>query len=370
MPIRFRRVLLPLFLCTSCCWAQSNAAGNPQPKRLANSAGGNVTASRSLRLVPIGTVLARTEVARGLADLSCDSQGNLYLGSDSPATPGIRKLGPTGELLARFAPTNNPDVEVGGAGSFAVGQNGDMYVVVGAKNEITRHVLVFKSDGTYKSEIKLQPGFAWVPASIGIFANGSLLMTGQEFVKGQPMLPFTGIFSGDGKLLKELDLEDDKVIDEMAVSGDSRVTSYSNPASNRAVSWGKMQTARDGNIYVMRWLSPAIFYAVSPSGNVVRRFTVDPGRDDLMPMEMHISGDRIAVLFVQRETHEKLMKVVDLEGNELATYDYERPADGVSKSELPHLGLAFACYTAKPERFTFLTTTDDYRIQLQFAEGR
>lgn len=368
MPIRFCGVLLPVLLCTSC-WAQSHAAGNPQ-QMLANNAGKGVTEPRSLRLMPLEKILAPTEVARGLADLSCDSDGNLYLGSDSPATPGIRKLGPRGELLATFVPTDNPDVKVGGAGSFAVSQNGDLYVVVSHKNEITRYVLVFNSDGTYKNKIKLQRGFAWVPASIGIVANGTLLMTGQEYVKGQPMLPFAGIFSADGKLLRELSLEDDKVIDEMALSADPRVVSSFNPVSNRAVSWGKMQAARDGNIYVMRWLSPAVFYAVSPAGRVVRRFTIDSGRDDLMPMEMHISGDRIAVLFVQRESHEKLIKVVDLEGQELATYGYDTPNNGVSESNVAHLGLAFACYTAKPERFTFLTTTDDHRIQLQLAEGR
>jgi len=368
MPIRVRGVMFSMLLCASC-WAQSHAAGNPQ-QMLANNDEEGVTESRSLRLMPVETILAPTEVARGLGDLSCDSDGNLYLGSDSPAIPGIRKLGPRGELLATFAPTDNPDVKVGGAGSFAVSQGGDLYVVVFPDKEITRYVLIFKSDGTYKNKIKLQPGFAWVPASIAIFANGSLLMTGQEYVKGQPMAPFTGIFSAEGKLLKELDLEDDKVIDGMALSGDPRVVSSSNPVSNRAVSWGKMQAARDGNIYVMLWLSPTVFYAVSPAGRVVRRFTVDSGRDDLMPMEMHISGDRIAVLFVQRETHETLMKVLDLEGHELATYDYDRPADGVSKSNVVHLGLAFACYSAKPEHFTFLTTTDDHRIQLQLAEGR
>jgi hypothetical protein len=368
MPIRFRGVLLPVLLCTSC-WAQSHAAGNAQ-QMLANNVGKGMTEPRSLRLVPAETILAPTEVAKGFTELSCDAAGNLYLGSDSPATPGIRKLGPRGELLATFAPTDNPDIKVGGGSSFAVSQNGDLYFVASAKNEISRYVLVFKSDGTYKNKIKLQPGFAWVPASIGVFPNGTLLMTGQEYVKGEPMAPFTGIFSADGTLRKEIDLEDDKVIDEMARLGDSRVTSPVNPSSNRAVSWGRMQAASDGNIYVMRWLSPAVFYAISPGGKVVRRFIVDSGRDDLMPMQMHISGDRIAVLFVQHESFERIMKVVDLEGHEIATYDYDTGNYGVSGSNVAHLGLAFACYTAKPERFTFLTTTDDHRIQLQLAEGR
>jgi len=365
MTILFRSALIPVLLCASC-WSQSDAAaGKPQQISASNAVSG------SPHLMPIETTLAPTEVARGLGELSCDSDGNLYLGSDSPATPGIRKLSPGGGLLATFVPANNSGVSKAGIeGSFAVGQSGDLYTLFFPEHERARYVLVFKSDGTYKKEIKLQPGFQWIPASISVFANGNLLITGQEFVKGQPMAPFTGIFSGDGQLLKEIDLEDDKVIDGMALSGNPHVVSSTNPLSNRAVSWGKMQAASDGNIYVMRWLSPTVVYAVAPDGKVARRFTIDSGRDDLMPMEMHISGERIAVLFVQRETHEKLMKVVDLDGNDLATYDYDKTAEGTGNSNIVHLGLAFACYSAKPERFTFLTTTDDHRIQLRLAEAR
>jgi hypothetical protein len=138
---------------------------------------------------------------------------------------------------------------------------GELYLWVGSSIEITRYVLIFKPDGSYKSRIKLQPGFPWIPASIAVFANGSLLMTGQEFVHGKDSArePFTGIFSSDGNLMKRLSLADD------------------DPTNNRAVAWGQMAAAKDGNIYVTRWLSPAILYAVSPGGEVVRRITVDPG---------------------------------------------------------------------------------------------
>jgi hypothetical protein len=116
----------------------------------------------------------------------------------------------------------------------------------------------------------------------------------------------------------------------------------------------------------MRWLSPAVFYAVSPGGEVVRRFTVDPGNADFRPLEMHISGSRMAVLFYQPQTNEKVMKIVDLEGNEIATYD-ELVVDG--KPKLGMLGLAFACYSQQPERFTFLIT-DNHKIQLKHAAAR
>lgn len=160
-------------------------------------------------------------------------------------------------------------------------------------------------------------------------------------------------------------MKDDQEIHEMATSGDPRVTASTVPGSNRAVAWGQMEAAADGNIYVMRWLSPAIFYAVSPGGEVVRRFTVDPGKPGFMPIQMHVSVNRIAVLFARSPSWEKIMKIVDLEGNELATYD-ELMVDGKPVG----IGLAFTCYTLNPERFTFLGTDDTHRVQLKLVEPR
>jgi len=175
------------------------------------------------------------------------------------------------------------------------------------------------------------------------------------------MWPFNGIFSSDGTLRKELVLEDDEMIHDLAESGDARVTSAQNPSSNHAVSWGAAETGSDGNVYLMRRLSPAIFYAISPGGTIVERFTVDPGQPDFMPFTMHIAGNRIAVLFHQPQTGDEVIKVVDLKGREIETY-YQPANNG----EQP-LGLALVCYTNNPERFTFFET-DDNRLELTIAK--
>lgn len=359
---RLSRALLSFIVLSAGCWAQSTGEANQSRVKDAEQ-------PVRLRLTPVETILAPAEVATGFAELVCDGDGNLYLGSDSPDDAIIRKLSPKGELVTLYQPNANPDIKVSPAGSFTVTQGGDLYLVVGVPAALTRYVLVFKADGSYKSNIKLQPGFAWMPASIAVFANGTLLMTGQRESRDpiKPAPPFTGIFSPDGRLLKETNLEDDQTIHEMATSHDPRVVSATVPTSNHAVSWGQMKAAQDGNIYVMRWLSPAIIYAVSPGGEVVRRFTVDPGSPAYMPIQMHISGGRIAVLFYQSQTNEKIMKVMDLEGHELATYDDLR-ADGKPRADT--LNGAFVCYSLKPERFTFLATDDNHRIQLKLVEGR
>ena len=115
---------------------------------------------------------------------------------------------------------------------------------------------------------------------MAVFPSGNLLISGLEYDhdrKNSVMWPFTGIFGSDGALLKEVKLEDDDAIHDMALSGDQRVSSFTNPSANHAVEFSKMEAGADGNIFLMRWLTPAIFYAISPGGAVVRRFTVDPG---------------------------------------------------------------------------------------------
>ncbi len=254
-------------------------------------------------------------------------------------------------------------------GDFAVSPSGELYEFVFPVDEITRYVMVYKSDGTYKSAIKLQPGFAWTPSTIAVFASGDLLVSGLEYDKDKKnaMWPFTGIFSSDGTLLKEVKLEDDDALRDLAASGDARVTSTTNLSANYAIEFGQSQAAADGNVYLMRWVTPTIFYALSPGGGVVRRFLVDPGDDSFRLAAMHIVGNRIAVLFYQPQTGEKQMKVVDLEGHEIATYDQIK-VDGKPKNDF--LGSAFACYTEDPQRFTFLTTGDGDKLELRAAEGR
>jgi hypothetical protein len=165
-------------------------------------------------------------------------------------------------------------------------------------------------------------------------------------------------------LLKQISLEDDGEIYDLTKARDPKLTSVAVPASNRAVAWGRAEAAKDGNVYVMRWMSPALIYAISGGGAVVRKFSVDPGDKALMPVMMHVSGGRIAVLFRNEATREQSVKVVNLEGEEIANYDAS-PHD-----EKMAIGAAFACYFAKQTRFIFLASDDDRRIMLRAFEPK
>jgi hypothetical protein len=116
----------------------------------------------------------------------------------------------------------------------------------------------------------------------------------------------------------------------------------------------------------MRWSSPATVDAISPGGEVLRSFTVDSGMQSFMPRQMHISGNKMAILFWDQSSSEKVMKIVDLEGNETAAYDdlkINRPPKSKPLGE-------FGCYSASPERFTFVMNDHGGKIYLQETEAR
>jgi hypothetical protein len=364
--LRFPIILLYMVaaLHPQTCRGQVSSAA-PQPK-VETHKKKNEPSTNHLELVQRTVIPSEPGYFAG--SLACDNDGNLYFQSDHDRGSGIRKFNAEGERLAFFQVGTIPGFQkIDGAGSFAIGENGELYEVV-FPHEITRYIAVFRSDGSYKSTIKLQPGFGWQPGALAAFPSGNLLISGERYHRDQDnivMLPFTGIFSTSGTLLKEIKLEDDDALHDMAINGDRRVTSPRNPSANRTIDSSKMQPAADGNIYLMRWVVPAIFYSISPGGEVIRRFTVDPGDANFMPTEMHISGNSIAIVFFQQQTKQVRLKVVDLEGHEVATYD-EREVDGKSKVPM----FLFACFTENPQRFSFLSSGEGDKLELLVAEPR
>ncbi len=140
--------------------------------------------------------------------------------------------------------------------------------------------------------------------------------------------------------------------------GDSRVVSPEAPTVNNAIGLGEMDVAEDGNVYLMRRLSPAILYAISPTGDVIRRFTVDPGEPNYMPGSLHVSGKEIAIQFYRPQGSDQLIKVVDLTGQELKSIH-------IDKSD--SMGFGFACYSEHPRTFTYLGEGKSEELELKSA---
>ena len=320
-------------------------------------------AYKTQTLSVVDELTIKSDVARMFIDpIKCDSDGNIYLMTSPSPSEDIQKFSSKGELLVHFVASSTSDIAVQVVTYYSIGENGEVYQVAFPRQTIRRAILTFARDGSYKAGVVLDnpPGAKdWVPSQVAAFSSGDLLVSGLA-IDGEKHIstPFTGIFAPTGQLRKQVALPDDEDIQKMVEGGDPSVVAADHPYSNRAVELGDMDAAGDGNIYLLRNVSPAIFYAISPGGEVVRRFTVDIV-DRIA--SMHISGDRIALAYHDRGTQTHTIKVVDFEGHVLATY--QQPMKD-------QLGFALACYTSKSERFTFVTTSDDGFLQFKFAERK
>lgn len=325
-------------------------------------------ATSDLTLALVETVVSKSEMSHMFVNPQrCDQEGNIYFQIDLEPTSGVRKLSPKGQRLANFTASSTMDFQVWHALRFAIAPDGTLYQLADQSNGPERLVLTFDKGGNYKSAVKLEPapGFQYLSTTqIAAFASGELLISGEKYNLRPPRLklPFTGIFDSNGTFRKEVTLSDDDELSKMIASGDPRV--IGEHETHRAIDLSQAEGSGDGNVYLMRWMSPAIIYAISPAGEVIRRFTVDPGSPDYVPDNMQIAGERLAILFRDDQGHRNVLKVVDLEGHEMATYNVPNGQNGY-----PEFG-AFACYSINPERFTFMSSDDDGFVGFQVAEPR
>lgn len=289
--------------------------------------------------------------------MKCDAGGNIYLRPGGSRLGPIRRVDREGSQAVTFAAGS--DVKWNRFGYFHVDDRGAIDQLAYVADEPAPYIIHFKSDGGYASKTKLQIGEGTRASlyQLAAFPTGSFIvagsiggLVGSGSRTGQP---FTAIVSSDGAIVRQLRLADDERLGEMAKKGDTDLVLPEVPEANLSIDFGSAETAEDGNVYLMRRVNPAIVYAISPGGEVLRRFTIDPASDSegarLLPASLHSSGNRLALLF-DDNNGKQLIKVVSLAGELLATY--ETPTGPASP------GAGLACYSAEQDRFVFLGRND------------
>ncbi len=348
--------VVTLLLATLLGFAKSQEASRA-PKE-------DASAEESVQEIQVVEIISvESELGGIFADpLKCDSEGNVYMrGYDAVQRMRmpIRKFDTQkGVRVATFALDSVPELEFESGGQFFASSDGQLHWLGATRSD--RSVLTFAKDGTFKSKTKLEFGKPFIPYQLAAFSSGEFLISGMKPEGSGPggvKKPFTGIFDAGGKLVKRVSLQDDDAIHEAAQRGDSNYTNELHPGrTNRTVSMGAVVGSSDGNVYLMRRTSPAIIYAVSAAGSVVRRMSVDPGDPLMLPVGMQGAEGKLAIMFWDRATKESLFKVVETHtGDVVATYRGK------------HL-LAFTCYSL-PQRFTFLTTRKG-KLAFDHAEPR
>ncbi|MDP9266718.1 MAG: hypothetical protein M3P27_00145 [Acidobacteriota bacterium] len=312
------------------------------------------------KLVKTSTVQSSSVPSESmLLPIKCDQDGKLYLqfmgDPMAPAedTKAVTRISRKAEVDTQFALKNADLGDQYSGVDYAVDSDGQIAML--AETPDGYIVVRFDKEGKMKSKFQLENRFK--PFLLALFKSGQLLIAGTEApTDNSPNLgtiPFTAIFDDSGKLLKEISFEEDKQFAKGSAEGDRRYVPSGNPNTNRAVTLGETLSGDDGNVYVMRWTSPAIVYVVSPGGVIVRKLTIDPHNREMVPRSMFLSKGRLAIQFA--DSKKPLLMVADAQSGRVeATY-----AGNLE------LGGGLACYTS--EELTFVGNKDG-KLALNFAQ--
>jgi hypothetical protein len=287
----------------------------------------DVAASAPLAELQIASTSQTRFSGLNIGHVRCDEKGNLYLRpynsemaiSHSVLKGPIQKIDSDGNIVTTYSVSDAvPNSSGGVAGvAFFVSGDGTLYRIV-ATNERkpTLYILKFGQDGSVDSAIHLQTDF-FVPYQLAVFKSGELLVSGGLGEK--QIEAFTGIFDSTGKLIRKISNSEDEESTKK-VQVDASLTFQGSGFISSALASGDVAPGSDGNMYLMRASSPAVIFAISPAGEVVKTFKVDSGDPQFTAITLRSAPGRLAVSFRRDQSPELFIKVVDFEGNVLAAY--------------------------------------------------
>jgi hypothetical protein len=294
----------------------------------------------------------------------CDFDGNLYIRkyvTDRPLLGPVIKIDAEGKRVALFDPASVSQLQLSRADAFSPASDGALYQIAAvgiAKPQI--YVLHFSSDGSFSSPIHIDADFQ--PFQFAAFADGNLLLSGFQRDaqnRSDARRPFTAVFSADGRMLAQISF------DSSTSAKTPRAKAGAPPATEAEKSIPTLdlsdaESAPDGNIYVLRRSAPAVIYAISPAGHILRTIKISPPTPGETPNTFHISVNRFALSFWDEKTNHQSLVVADLQtGRRIATY-----------SDPGTLGPTFACYSANDAAFTFLNLGEGNTLEVIRAEPR
>jgi hypothetical protein len=175
-------------------------------------------------------------------------------------------------------------------------------------------VVEFGKDGSVESKTQLQTGTEVAPWHLAVFRSGRFLLSGEAGKQGRT--PYTAVFEPDGRLVKKIYEPEDEDARGKAEIGDAQFADSS--IGNSFVNHGDVTLGSDGNAYLMHGASPTVVYAISPSGDVVRKFRVASSEQGQEASSIKSYDGRLAFAFSASDHVE--IQVTDLEGTSVAAY--------------------------------------------------
>jgi hypothetical protein len=272
-------------------------------------------------VVPVSSIYLEGNTGR------CDGAGNIYV---RPLPPGgvlgkdqipLQKITPEGKLAETFQVPLEGFMDRG----VFVSSNGDVYRMGWEQDTRGRafDIVRFRKGGSVVSTVhpEIERGF-W-PQHLAVFPSGEFLVSGTV----DDTMPKAAVFNAAGKLIRTIYEPEDEEARNQTVAHNPKY--LINPSADIRFGvydeMGDAAVGLDGNVYLLRSAPPALVFVISPKGELIRKFRVDPGDDSLISSSVWIHSNKIAVAFQPRQGMPALalVKVVDLKGSPITSYSVE-----------------------------------------------
>jgi hypothetical protein len=340
--------------------------------------------------------------------IKCDARGNIYVvysgspqsvlsQSNGVAVLGISKISPGDKSVTAYPLPSISDYSNLLRFGFDVDSTGAVYALVAAERQPGSGdkpkpawlVVKYNDDGTINSysEIGDEPGKRIQPLRLAVFGDGDFLLSGTTAGKDE-LGTFAGVFDRQGAFVAPLKLGEavahakkPQAPGAGAASGQSAPPESAKAAQQKNAV--KQQAAKrdetrenpvslesstlsfsspDGNIYVLQGTSSATLYAVSPSGEIVRKFFLKPPARGFAPVQM--SGAGPGYLFVEYgHTGRSSAGPSPLPAGYIAVLDSET-GHVAATYRLPSGAAGFPACAVSSDDFLFLGTSKDNHLEV------
>jgi hypothetical protein len=273
----------------------------------------------------------------------CDDKGRSYV---KLLQPGMGMDGPVFRISNKGTVEAEFDITGTLGNTFAVRPNGG--IAAAHLDGKTKVIDNFDPDGQRDAEVRLEsPPLPFFPTQIAIFPSGGILLAGTQYrTRDQAS---AAVYDHAGHLIKQLVLEGDAELGRTIQAGDHKPSPASR-VDNSSILRSVAITGDDGNVYLMRATSPPTIYAISSTGEVVRKIVVQgPAGAGWPKFGIRVIKNRLVVEFYRECTNSldsnsckgTVFSVLDTStGKPLANYSLEDTA-----------GDPIACYAPDPDRF-------------------
>jgi hypothetical protein len=303
-------------------------------------------------------IIIDDEFTGGIAyPTACDEQGRSYI---KLLKPGPGMVGPLFKLSSQGVVETQFDTSGALINRYAVRPDGG--VIMMHSDGGAKFLDDFAPDGKRETSVRLEsPPTPFFPSQLAVFHSGEIFISGLRYRPGYKA--GAGIYSRTGSLVKQLTFEKDEKV-EQEIANDLDAQKLNREAVDKSVAIA----ADDGLVYLMRATSPAIVYAISPAGDVLRTIVVvTPSGAGMPEFGLRVVKNRLLLQFRRKcdgkvnSCQGSIYAVLDATtGKTLAAYEADKEVAG-----------PIACYIPDPDRlFIFSASSDRHGLDIVEAQPR